>query len=102
MLFRSPIAPYESDRNYNRKLISKLGGYIEVHVATSLEKCEERDVKGLYKLAREGKLKEFTGISDPYEDPINAELKIDSSGIAPEELVEKIYSYIEERGYISE
>ena len=75
----APIAPYERDRNYNRKLISKLGVYIEVHVATPLEKCEERDVKGLYKLAREGKLKEFTGISDPYEDPINPELKIDSS-----------------------
>ena len=98
----APIAPYESDRNYNRKLISKLGGYIEVHVATSLEKCEERDVKGLYKLAREGKLKEFTGISDPYEDPINPELKIDSSEIEPEKLVEKIYNYIEERGLISE
>ena len=97
----APIAPYESDRNYNRKLISKLGGYIEVHVATSLEKCEERDVKGLYKLAREGKLKEFTGISDPYEDPINPELKIDSSGISPEKLVNKIYSYIKERGFIS-
>ena len=98
----APIAPYESDRNYNRKLISKLGGYIEVHVATSLEKCEERDVKGLYKLARKGKLKEFTGISDPYEDPINPELKIDSSGIEPEKLVEKIYNYIEKRGLISE
>ena len=98
----APIAPYERDRNYNRKLISKLGGYIEVHVATSLEKCEERDVKGLYKLAREGKLKEFTGISDPYEDPINPELKIDSSEIEPEKLVEKIYNYIEERGFISE
>ena len=98
----APIAPYESDRNFNRKLISKLGGYIEVHVATSLEKCEERDVKGLYKLAREGKLKEFTGISDPYEDPINAELKIDSSGVEPEKLVEKIYNYIERRGLISE
>ena len=98
----APIAPYERDRNYNRKLISKLGGYIEVHVATSLEKCVERDVKGLYKLAREGKLKEFTGISDPYEDPINPELKIDSSEIEPEKLVEKIYNYIEKRGLISE
>ena len=83
-------------------MISKLGGYIEVHVATSLEKCEERDVKGLYKLAREGKLKEFTGISDPSEDPINPELKIDSSEIEPEKLVEKIYNYIERRGLISE
>ena len=50
----------------------------------------------------QGKLKEFTGISDPYEDPIKAELKIDSSGVEPEKLVEKIYNYIEERGFISE
>ena len=97
----APIAPYEKDREYNRRLISKLGGYIEIHISTSLEKCEERDVKGLYKLAREGKLKEFTGISDPYENPSKAELVIDSSGIAPEKLVDKIYSYIEERGFIS-
>ena len=97
----APIAPYEKDREYNRRLISKLGGYIEIHISTSLEKCEERDVKGLYKLAREGKLKEFTGISDPYEDPINPELKIDSSEIEPEKLVEKIYNYIEKRGFIS-
>ena len=98
----APIAPYEKDREYNRKLISKLGGYIEIHISTSLEKCEERDVKGLYKLAREGVVKEFTGISDPYENPSNAELVIDSSGIAPEKLVDKIYSYIKERGFISE
>ena len=97
----APIAPYEKDREYNRRLISKLGGYIEIHISTSLEKCEERDVKGLYKLAREGKLKEFTGISDPYENPSNAELVIDSSGIAPEKLVDKIYSYIKECGFIS-
>ncbi len=97
----APIAPYEKDREHNRRLISKLGGYIEIHISTSLEKCEERDVKGLYKLAREGKLKEFTGISDPYENPSNAELVIDSSGIAPEKLVDKIYSYIKECGFIS-
>ena len=98
----APIAPYEKDREYNRRLISKLGGYIEIHISTSLEKCEERDVKGLYKLAREGVVKEFTGISDPYENPINAELVIDSSGIAPEKLVDKIYNYIKELGFISE
>ena len=82
-------------------MISKLGGYIEIHISTPLEKCEERDVKGLYKLAREGKLKEFTGISDPYENPSNAELVIDSSGFAPEKLVDKIFSYIKECGFIS-
>ena len=96
----APIAPYKKDRRSNRDLISKLGGYIEVHVSTSIEKCEERDAKGLYKLAREGVIKEFTGISDPYEAPENAEIVIDSSGIKPEKLVDKIYNQIHELGYI--
>ena len=96
----APIAPYKKDRRLNRDLISKLGGYIEVHVSTSIEKCEERDAKGLYKLAREGVIKEFTGISDPYEAPENAEIVIDSSGIKPEKLVDKIYNQIHELGYI--
>ena len=96
----APIAPYKKDRRSNRDLISKLGGYIEVHVSTSIEKCEERDAKGLYKLAREGVIKEFTGISDPYEAPENAEIVIDSSGVKPEKLVDKIYNQIHELGYI--
>ena len=96
----APIAPYKKDRRSNRDLISKLGGYIEVHVSTSIEKCEERDAKGLYKLAREGVIKEFTGISDPYEAPENAEIVIDSSSVKPEKLVDKIYNQIHELGYI--
>ena len=96
----APIAPYEKDRVYNRNLISKLGGYIEIHVSTSLEKCEERDVKGLYKLARKGIVKEFTGVSDPYEAPPNAELVIDSSDVDPEKLVEKIYDFIKSSSFI--
>ena len=95
----APIAPYEKDRSFNRNLISKLGGYIEIHVSTSLEKCEERDTKGLYKLAREGVVKEFTGISDPYEAPKNAEIVVNSSGVDPEKLVEKIYDFIENKGF---
>ena len=96
----APIAPYEKDRSYNRNLISKLGGYIEIHVSTSLEKCEERDVKGLYKLARKGVVKEFTGVSDPYEAPQDAELVIDSSDVDPEKLVEKIYDFIKSSSFI--
>ena len=96
----APIAPYKKDRRFNRKLISKLGGYIEIYVSTSIDKCEERDVKGLYKLAREGVIKEFTGISDPYEAPENAEIIIDSSGIAPEKLVDQIFHKIKKTGYI--
>ena len=96
----APIAPYKKDRRSNRDLISKLGGYIEVHVSTSIEKCEQRDAKGLYKLAREGVIKEFTGISDPYEAPENAEIVINSSGIKPEKLVDSIYNQIHALGYI--
>ncbi len=67
---------------------------------TSLEKCEERDVKGLYELARKGVIKEFTGISDPYEAPTDAEIVVNSSGTPPEELVDQIYFRIKEMGYI--
>ena len=97
----APIAPYEHDRNQNRKLISKFGGYIEVYVNTSLKKCEERDSKGLYKLARKGQIEQFTGISDPYEDPINADIIINSDGSkTPVNLVNIIYEKIKQKGYV--
>jgi len=96
----APIAPYRADRRANRELISKVGGYIEIHVNTSLEKCEERDAKGLYKLARRGVIKEFTGISDPYEAPEHPEITIDSGETPPEILVEKLYEEITRLGYI--
>ena len=74
------IAPYQADREYNKNLIESLGGkYVEIWVDTPLEVCEERDVKGLYKLAREGKIKEFTGISDPFEEPVNANFRIQTT-----------------------
>jgi len=74
------IAPYEDDRKYNRGIIEGAGGtYVECFVDTTLEKCEERDVKGLYALARKGIIKEFTGISDPYERPVNPEIAIDGA-----------------------
>ena len=97
----APIAPYEADRRFNREIIESFGGYIEIHVNTSLEVCEERDVKGLYALAREGKIKEFTGISDPYEEPINPEIIINSSGEEPEILVDQILEKLKEFGYIN-
>ena len=96
----APIAPYTADRRVNRELINPLGGYIEIFVSTSLEKCEERDVKGLYALARKGVLKEFTGISDPYEAPEDAEIVVNSTGISPEVLVEDIFNQIKELGYL--
>ncbi len=96
----APIAPYRKDRRINRQLISSFGGYIEVFVSTSIEKCEERDVKGLYALARKGIIKEFTGVSDPYEAPNNSEITVNSSGKPPEEIVEYIYRKIKDIGFI--
>ena len=98
----APIAPYENDRKINRELISKVGNFIEIFVNTSLEKCEERDSKGLYKLAREGKIKEFTGISDPYEEPKSPDIVINSDGSKPpEELVENIFYKLIRMGLVN-
>ena len=89
-----------NQRKHNRKIISRECGFIEIFVNTPLQKCEERDSKGLYALARQGKIKEFTGISDPYEEPKNAEIVINSSDESPEKLVEQIYEIILNMGYI--
>ena len=97
----APIAPYKNIRQYNRNLISSLGGYILVYVSTPLEVCEQRDRKGLYAKARAGIIKEFTGISDPYEIPDDADLVIDTTDISPEEAVQEIILYLEKEGYIS-
>jgi sulfate adenylyltransferase len=96
----APIAPYESDRQYNRDLISEYGGYIEVFINTPLSVCEERDPKGLYAKAREGLIKQVTGIDDPYEEPKNAEIVIDSSIEDPENLSQNILLRLEQLGYL--
>ena len=90
----SNIAPYKQDRLDNKQLIEKYGGYFEIFVNTPLEKCEERDCKGLYKLARAGTIKEFTGISDPFEEPLNADLTLTNSSISD---IEKNISTIIEK-----
>ena len=95
----APIAPYRLDRQFNRKMIDPLGGYVEVFVNTPLEICEQRDVKGLYAKARKGLLKQFTGIDDPYEKPENADIVIDSSDENPEVLVNQILDQIHKMGY---
>jgi sulfate adenylyltransferase len=76
------------------------GGFILVHVATPLAVCEERDRKGLYAKARQGIIKEFTGISDPYEEPEDAELTIDTTEFSPEEAAQNIILHLERQGYI--
>ena len=83
-------------------MISKCGSYIEVHVSTPIEVCEERDVKGLYAKARQGIIKGFTGIDDPYEEPQSAELSIDTSHISQEEAVQQLLLYLENEGYLQQ
>ncbi len=97
----APIAPYAEVRREVRQMISQYGGFIEVHVATSLEICEGRDRKGLYAKARAGIIKEFTGISDPYEAPENPELRIDTDGLSVEEAAQRVFLYLEQQGYIA-
>ncbi len=97
----APIAPYKADRDFNRALISNYGGFFEIFINTKLEKCEERDSKGLYSLAREGKIKEFTGVSDPYEEPIAPDLTLNSDGTKPPVvLVQKIFEKLGKEGYL--
>ncbi|MFQ6046346.1 MAG: bifunctional sulfate adenylyltransferase/adenylylsulfate kinase [Gemmatimonadales bacterium] len=96
----APIAPYDHIRKENRRLIEQGGGYILVYVSTPLEVCEERDRKGLYAKARAGIIKEFTGISDPYEEPDDADVVIDTSDVTPEEAAQEIILYLERQGYI--
>jgi sulfate adenylyltransferase len=79
----APIAPYDATRKDIRRMIEPRGGFVLIHMATPIEVCEERDRKGLYAKARAGILKEFTGISDPYEEPTDADLVIDTSGVTP-------------------
>jgi sulfate adenylyltransferase len=96
----APIAPYDSVRKDVRSLIEQHGGFILVHVATPLEVCEQRDRKGLYAKARAGIIKEFTGISDPYEEPQDAETVIDTSELSPEEAAQMLILHLEHEGYI--
>jgi adenylylsulfate kinase len=94
------ISPYREDRHNVRKLLAE-GEFIEVYVKCSVDVCEERDTKGLYKKARAGEVKDFTGISSPYEEPLNPELTIDSSTLTVEESTRAVLNYLEEKGYVT-
>ena len=96
----APIAPYDSVRKEVRGMVEPGGGFMLVHVDTPIEVCEERDRKGLYAKARAGLLKEFTGISDPYEAPADAEVTIDASLLSPEQAAQEILLYLEREGYL--
>ena len=99
VVFTSFISPYRADRDLVRS-IHDAGRFIEVHVAASVETCESRDVKGLYKKARAGEIKDFTGISAPYEAPEKPEVLIDTNGESVEQSVERLVAYLTAKGYL--
>jgi adenylylsulfate kinase len=94
------ISPYRADRDAARAIFAP-GDFVEVHVSTSLETCEERDPKGLYKKARAGQIPDFTGISAPYEAPERPELVLDTGALSVAESVASLLRYLEEKGYLS-
>lgn len=92
------ISPYKADRDKVRALLGP-GEFIEIYVNASLETCEQRDPKGLYKKARAGELKGFTGIDDPYEAPEKPELVLDSNGKGIDDLAQEVMAYLDKNGY---
>ncbi len=96
----APIAPYAATRRIVREQNEAYGGFVEVHVATPVETCEERDRKGLYAKARAGIIKEFTGISDPYEAPESPEIRIDTRDLSPDLAAHRILVKLESMGFI--
>ena len=93
------ISPYRADRDRVREIMGP-GEFIEIHVDASVETCEQRDPKGLYKKARAGEIKNFTGISDPYEAPEKPELVLDSNNKGIEELANEVFAYLDKNGYL--
>ena len=98
----APIAPYDRVRKDVRTMIRTHGGFILIHVATPLEVCEERDRKGLYAKARAGIIKEVTGISDPYEEPVDADVVLNTTNLTPEEAAQEVILHLEGEGYIGD
>jgi adenylylsulfate kinase len=92
------ISPYRAVRDEIREMIGE--GFIEVYVDTPLSVCEERDVKGLYKKARSGEIPQFTGVSDPYEPPVNPEVDLVTHDRDPEKSAAELMNYLEERGLV--
>ncbi|MAT88727.1 MAG: adenylyltransferase [Aestuariivita sp.] len=97
----APIAPYATTRRAVREHIEQFGAFAEVHVATSIDECERRDRKGLYKLAREGKIKEFTGISDPYDVPEKPEVRIETENVDVDHCALQVLLKLESMGLIA-
>lgn len=96
----APIAPYAATRAEVRRMVDAVGDFVLIYVATPLEECERRDRKGLYAKARAGQIKEFTGISDPYEEPDDADLVVDTTHLAPSDAVTKVLELLVARGWL--
>ena len=96
----APIAPYAESRAAVRAMVDPVGDFVLVHVSTSLEECERRDLKGLYARARAGLITEFTGISDPYEAPTDADLVVDTAEVSREEALERVLDLLRSRGLL--
>jgi sulfate adenylyltransferase len=96
----APIAPYDNIRKELRQAYGDAGGFILVYISTPLDVCEQRDRKGLYAKARAGIIPTFTGVSDPYEVPSDADVVIDTTNITPEEAFYEILSHLKEKGYL--
>jgi len=92
------VSPYEESRQFVRGLC---GNFIEIYVDTPLAVCEQRDVKGLYAKARRGEIKNFTGIDDPYEEPLQPELTIDATNTSPQQAAVMLLEYLEKQGIVS-
>jgi adenylylsulfate kinase len=97
------ISPYRNDRDTVRALHQSGGlSFVEIHVNTPIATCEQRDPKGLYKKARAGQLKNFTGIDDPYEPPLQPELTIDATSTSPQQATVQLLDYLSKHGFIQE
>jgi sulfate adenylyltransferase len=98
----APIAPYDRVRKAVRQMIEEVGGFVLVHLTTPLAVCEQRDTKGLYAKARAGLLPQFTGVSDPYEEPSDAELRIDTGTMTADAALDEILRFLRARGFVRE
>ena len=95
------ISPYEETRQKARMLVDEVGTFVEVYVKASVDECAKRDVKGLYEKAFKGEITEFTGVSDPYEEPSSPELVLDTEHLEPEEGAAAVVAKLEELGLVS-
>jgi adenylyl-sulfate kinase len=96
----SAISPYEETRRRARELVEEFGSFVEIYVSASVDECARRDVKGLYAKAFAGELKEFTGVSDPYEAPTSPELVLDTEACEPEESARLVLDKLDELGLV--